>query len=316
MLVLPHPSEAATTTEHAFVHGGRKRTYRLITPSGHTKTKPAPLVLALHGGGGEAKQFDASTGGQFRREADKRGWVVALPQGIAKGWNDGRPLDTLRARQRKGVDDVAFLSAVIDKVHASHGIDRSRVYATGISNGGFMSIRLGLELSDRIAAIAPVTAQLQKVHADKRPAQPVGLMVINGTSDPLVPYGGGHVTAFGRKRGAIFSTNETIVRWRAFNGCQTDAQAQPLPDKAPRDGTTTTVTRYTPCRRGAEVVLVRVQGGGHAWPGGTQYLPQRLVGRASRDFEATPRIFDFFARHRRTPITPAPAPPPKKKEAK
>lgn len=164
LLGSPAPSEAATTTEHAFAHGGRKRTYRLITPSGHTKVKPVPLVLALHGGGGEAKQFDASTRGQFRREADKRGWVVVFPQGIAKGWNDGRPLDTPRARQRKGVDDVAFLAALIDQIHASHGIDRTRVYATGISNGGFMSIRLGLELSNRIAAIAPVTAQLQKVH--------------------------------------------------------------------------------------------------------------------------------------------------------
>lgn len=310
LLCLVAGAQAATVHDHMFEHQGRGRTYRLVVPKGHDPKVAVPLVLALHGGSGTAEAFDRSTNGQFVREADKRGWLVAFPQGIERQWNDGRKVDTLKGRRRAKIDDVGFLRAVIDRVHASHRIDRTRVYATGISNGGFMSIRLGLELSDRIAAIAPVTAQLQVVHADKKPAHPVGLMIINGTKDPLVPYDGGHVTVFGRKRGAILSTDATVARWRGFNGCATAAKPTPLPDKAPKDGTRTTVTRYTGCAKGAEVVLVRVEGGGHTWPGGRQYLGTRLVGIASRDFDAVPLMFDFFARHRRAPTTPKPGPKP------
>ena len=299
------PSDAASVTDHVLEHEGRNRSYRLVVPRGHDRTKPAPLVLALHGGGGTAAAFDRSTNGQLTREADRRGWLVALPQGIEKQWNDGRVVDTPKGRRRLMVDDVGFLRAVIDRVHASHGIDRTRVYATGISNGGFMSIRLALELSDRIAAIAPVTAQLPVVHAKKQPKHPVGLMVVNGTADPLVPYEGGHVEVLGRKRGAILSTDATIARWRVLHGCRAEGKTVALPDKHPRDGTRTTVTTYTRCTKGAEVVLVRVEGGGHTWPGGRQYLPVRIVGRASRDFEAAKLVFDFFARHHRATALPA-----------
>lgn len=302
--------DAATVAEFRFTHQDRERSYRLMVPKGHDKEKAVPLVLALHGGGGTAAAFDRSTRGQFSREADKRGWVVVFPQGIEKGWNDGREISDRRARRRAGVDDVDFIRAVIDRVHASHGIDKQRVYATGISNGGFMSIRLALDLSDRIAAVAPVTAQLQKAHDGKRPKHPVGVMIINGTSDPLVPYEGGHVSVFRKKRGAIFSTDETIRRWRTWNkATQADKPTQ-LPDNAPLDGLRTTRLRYTAPAGGAEVILLRVEGGGHTWPGGRHNLPTALVGRQTRDFEAVPVIFEFFARHRRTPATAPTTPPP------
>ena len=304
----PPTATGATVSDHMFEHQGRGRTYRVVVPKGHDKTKPVPLVLAIHGGGGTAELFDRSAGGQFAREADARGWVVVFPQGIEKGWNDGRKVQTPQGRRRAKIDDVGFLSAVIDRVHASHGIDRTRVYATGISNGGFMSIRLGLDLADKIAAVAPVTAQLQAVHREKTPAHPVGLMVINGTKDPLVPYDGGHVTVMGRKRGAILSTDATIARWRALNGCTQDAKPVAIADKDPKDGTKSTITRYAACAKGAEVVLVRVEGGGHAWPGGRQYFGERLIGKVSRDFQAVPLIFDFFARHKRASAAPATTP--------
>ncbi|MDJ0974380.1 MAG: PHB depolymerase family esterase [Planctomycetota bacterium] len=293
-------AHAATTETGSLLHQGRIRTYRVMLPKGHTKTKPAPLVLALHGGGGTAQAFDRQTNGQFGRETDKRGWVVVFPQGIAKGWNDGRKVNSRAARQRRGVNDVQFIAKLIDRIHARHGIDRSRVYATGISNGGFMSYRLALELSDRIAAIAPVTANLQKVHEAKRPAHPVGLLVINGTKDPLVPYDGGYVTALGTKRGAILSTDATIQRWVAFTGCKGEPTTTAIEDRAPNDRTKAKLTQYRTCR-GAEVALCKVEGGGHTWPGGRQYLGVAMIGRVSRDFDAVPLMFDFFARHRRVP---------------
>ncbi len=301
------PRKAAVVLPETLAHQGRERTYRLLLPKGYDKAKPAPLVLALHGGGGTADGMDRSTGAQFAREADKRGWVVVFPQGVAKGWNDGRPLTSRRDKQRKGVDDVAFLGALIDHLHKTRGIDRTRVYATGISNGGFMSFRLGLELSARIAAIAPVTANLAKVHAGKRPTHPVGLLVINGTKDPLVPYAGGQVKVLGKARGAIFSTDESLVRWAALVGCGKAGKAVALPDTAPRDGARAYRQAWTPCGRGAHVELIRIEGGGHTWPGGQQYLPKLLVGTTCRDFDAVPVIFDFFARHRRVK-SPARAP--------
>jgi len=300
LLAAPKPGAAAVVLERTLTHQGRVRTYRILRPKAWSKEKRVHLVLALHGGGGTAQQLDRSTNGQLGREADKRGWIVVCPQGVAKGWNDGRPLTSRRDRRRKGVDDVAFLGALIDEMHKTWNIDRSRVYATGISNGGFMSFRLGLELSSKIAAIAPVTANLAKVHDGKKPTHPVGLLVINGTADPLVPYEGGHVQVFGRKRGAIHSTDESVNRWAAFNGCGKVSKAVALADAAPKDGTRAYRSTWSGC--GAfSVVLIRIQGGGHAWPGGTQYLSPRLVGRVCSDFEAVPLMFDFFARHRRSP---------------
>ncbi len=304
------PNGAVTVLDAMLVHEKRKRTYRLLVPSGHDKSSAVPLVLALHGGGGTATQLHGSTRGQFDREAATRGWIVAFPQGVAKGWNDGRPLVSRRDQQRKGVDDVAFLGALIDHLHTTHGIDRSRVFSTGISNGGFMSFRLGLELSSKIAAIAPVTANLAKVHDGKKPSKPVGLLVINGTKDPLVPYAGGHVKVLGTKRGAIFSTDETMKRWAAFNGCAAKPTTTAMPNKAPLDGARPYRVVWPACTTKARVGLIRIEGGGHTWPGGKRNLPRLIVGALCRDFDAATEIFAFFAKHQRTPEAPKPVAAP------
>lgn len=302
----PKPASvpAARMVRGTISHQGRKRGFYLRLPRGHDPKRRVSLVLALHGGGGTAEGLDRSTNGQLARGADKRGWIVCFPQGVAKGWNDGRKLVSFRDRQRRGVDDVGFLSALIDRIVRKHGADPTRVYATGISNGGFMSYRLGLDLSDKIAAIAPVAANLQKAHAQKRPRLPVGLLVMNGTKDPLVPYGGGFVLVFGRRRGAIFSTDETMRRWAAFDACKSASKPKPLPDRAKDDGARAFVTSWAGCTPGVEVMLVRVEGGGHTWPGGRPYMPRAVVGAVCRDFDAVPMMFDFFARHRRAQASP------------
>lgn len=286
--------------KRTLVSGDQVREYYVHLPKNYDPSTPMPLVLALHGGGGTAAGMDRSTGGQLAGEADLRGWIVAFPQGLSKSWNDGRGVP--RQGQDAAPDDVAFLSALIDRLATDHAVDRTRVYATGISNGGFMSFRLAVELSDKIAAVAPVTATLPKALAVKTPARPVGVMIVNGTRDPLVPYGGGHVSAFGRKRGGPILSTAASVRWFVeHNGCQKTPRTVQLPDKAQTDGCLVDVHRYETGREGAEVVLYEVKGGGHTWPGGKQYFPRRLIGVVCRDFRAGQHIFDFFARHRRAP---------------
>lgn len=284
---------------HRFEHKGIERTYHLHLPPGHSREKPAPLVIALHGGGGSGEKLDWLARGQVVREADARGWVVVFPEGIEKGWNDGRAPVARADRVRAGIDDVDFIAKLVDRLISEQGIDPSRVYAMGISNGGFMSYRLALELSHRIAAIGPVTASLQKVHESKKPERPVAVMIINGTADPLVPYSGGQVRVLGRDRGEVLSTPATVEWWKKVNGCSSPPRTRSLPDTDPDDGATVWVESHDGCAEGTAVQLYRVDGGGHTWPGGTQYLPRRMIGGVCHDIDATKELFDFFAKHRR-----------------
>lgn len=276
-------------------HGGRTRTYHVHVPRGYDPAKPTALVLALHGGGGRGSELDAATNRQLSQEADRRGWLVVFPEGVARGWNDEREAV---AAIRRDVDDVAFLGAVIDEVSSSYAVDPTRVYATGISNGGFMSILLGLRLSDRIAAVAPVTANLPEIHQHEEPGKPMPILFMNGTEDPLVPYGGGQVVVLGDERGAILSTDDSAKVFAAHNGCTGQAPDVTLKNRAPFDRTRVIVQKGEGCA--APVVVYRIEGGGHTWPGGKQYLPKAIIGRVSRDIDGTREIFDFFADHTRS----------------
>lgn len=281
-------------TTHTLEHGGRERAYHLFVPD--SAQPDAPLVLALHGGGGRGEHLDRQTRHGLTREAEKLGWVVVFPDGVEKGWNDGRTLSSRRDRLRAGVDDVDFLLSLVDHLAEEGTVDPDRVFATGISNGGFMSIRLALDAPGRVRAIAPVTAQLAEVHRDRTPASLPSLLVVNGTDDPLVPYEGGPITVFGKERGDILSTRATLDWWGSHLGCTDAVTERRIPDRV-QDGTTSTMLRRTDCPDGAEVSLLRVTGGGHTWPGGSQYLPPRVVGVASEDVDGSRLIFRFFDRH-------------------
>jgi polyhydroxybutyrate depolymerase len=280
-------------------HDGIARTYHIHLPPGFNREPPAPLVLALHGGGGEGRRFDASTTrGTLVDAADKRGVVLVFPEGIDKHWNDGR---SEIFTSNDGFDDVGFLATVIDTMVQEYGIDPRRVYATGISNGGFMAVRLAVDLSDKIAAVAPVTAQLSKALEGLWPDRAISIMIVNGTEDPLVPFDGGHIRLFrfGRSRGEILSTAATVEHFRRHNGCGRRPEKVMLPDRDPADGTRVAIETYAGCREGTEVILVKVIGGGHTWPGGNQYLKPRIVGVVGRDIDASEMILDFFLNHSR-----------------
>jgi polyhydroxybutyrate depolymerase len=263
--------------------GTTKRHYELFVPSDQPGL---PLVIALHGHGGTGKQMERSS--KFDRVAAREQFLVAYPDGIDRGWNDGRP------EVAGGPDDVAFIAGLIDELAARYSIDRTRVYVTGASNGGMMTYRIGCDLADRVAAIAPVIGNVPAA-ITCMPSAPVSLLAINGTDDPLVPYNGGQVA---KKRGEVLSATLSTQLFARADGCGAALPTVTEPDEDPGDGSRTHVTRFA-CPAPAEVELITLDGAGHTWPGGAQYLPAFLIGGVSRDFDGAERIWDFFAAHSR-----------------
>ncbi|MBN2077840.1 MAG: hypothetical protein JW838_02670 [Spirochaetes bacterium] len=274
-------------------HGGRERGALLYVPA-RPLAGNVPLLLVLHGGGGKGRGMISLTRGRFNELAERDGFLVAYPDGIGRHWNDFRD-DPIDYAHRNNIDDVGFIRALIDAIAARHPVDGKRVFATGISNGGFMCYRLACELGDRIRGVAVVTANHPEGAKERcRPARPVSVMILNGTEDPLVPYHGGHVTVLKRKRGAIVSTDETVAFWAGANACSAAPRREALPDADPGDGTRIERITYRDCGEGTSVILYRIIGGGHTWPGGKPYLSERIVGRVSRDIAACDVIWKFF----------------------
>lgn len=282
----------------SLLFGGRERTYRIYVPPQADRTRPLPLVLVLHGGGGTGAGMEALTRDGFNRLADRDGFIAVYPDGVERHWNDGRGVPSYRAH-RESVDDVGFVSALIDHVARAHLLDRSRVFATGISNGGLLSFRLARELTEKIAAIAPVAISMsEQIAAMRPPAGPISIMMIPGTRDPLVPWDGGDIGFPGGVTvGRVLPVMDTIRYWAGHNGCPSPPAIAMEPDRDPQDGTRVRRETYGPCREGTEVILLAVEGGGHTWPGGLPYLPERLIGRTSRDIDANEVIWNFFKRH-------------------
>jgi len=281
-------------------HDGVERTYHMYLPNNFDNSNDTPLVLALHGGGGTGTNFeDVVSAGTLTTAAESRGVILLMPDGIDKRWNDGRPEifgnDSM-------YDDVGFISTIIDEMIQNYGVDANRVYSTGISNGGLMSIRLAMDLSNKIAAIAPVTAQITSAMQAKVPEFPISMMIVNGEEDPLVPYNGGCILGpfvSNCSRGEVLSTQESIEKFIGYNQCANPSETEPIIDNVPNDGTGVEITTYKACEQGTEVVLVKVIGGGHTWPSGDQYLSKNVVGVVSKEINASEMVFDFFLSHSR-----------------
>jgi len=277
--------------------GDLERKYWLYLPARVRAEYPVPLVIVLHGGGGAdaAAMMDRLS---FDEVADQAGFIVAYPYGVDGQWNDGRGASFRRNKDNSGVDDVAFIDAMIQAVAASYPIDRDRVYATGASNGGMMTYRLGIELGDQLAAIAPMIANIPANIANAHPRHPLPVLVMNGTEDRLVPWDGGPVMVFGKAYGDVVSTQDSVGYWLAANGL---AQVQPasrwLPDTARYDGCRVQVTAYHHGGNPHDVVLYTLQGGGHAVPGSNVPQRTRLTGNKCMDIDAGEVIWAFFSRH-------------------
>lgn len=264
--------------------GGEARSYWTYVPAGIDKTKPVPLLFVLHGSAGSGEVMMTVTQRGFEQIADKEKLIVVYPDAMERRWNE----------QGGTVDDVGFLLALSDKLAAEYPVDMKRVYMAGISNGGMMAQRVACQHPDRVAGIATVAGSMPEALAAKcKPSRPVPVMVIHGTDDPIIPWGGGAVAGF-EAFGKVVSAAETAGFWAANNRCRRTAVAVREPDRDPGDGTRIRVELFADCIAGADVSLVAVEGGGHTWPGGYQYMPERFIGKTSRDIDASRMIWDFF----------------------
>jgi polyhydroxybutyrate depolymerase len=267
-------------------YGGLNRTYLVHVPPG----PPVGLVLNLHGGGGTgAGQRGLS---DFDSVADSNNLLVVYPDGYDKSWADGRgaaPAD------RRHLDDIGFLVALVNKLRNDFNVAAGHVFATGMSNGGFMTNRLACDHADVFAAIAPVSGTLG-VGVACNPSRPVSVLDAHGTGDAIVPYNGGVVRGRGGLSHSI-SVNSLVDRWRAVDRCE----GAPTSEQLPQVGDGTVVRRFDsrPCADNTEVILYQIEKGGHTWPGGKQYLPKAVIGSTTGAFDGSQVIAQFFVTHGR-----------------
>ncbi len=299
MLPMMAPASTGTSTGSITVDEV-KRTYLLHVPSTYDQNSPTPLLIALHGGLGNGRRMIQLTRGGFDALSEERRFLVVYPEGIRKHWNDGRDGKISGYFAHKNsINDVGFISALIDELTKQWNVDKQRVYVTGISNGALMSNRLACEMSDKITAIATVSGSMpQRILPSCRPSRPISVLSINNDKDRLMPFSGGYVTGpfGGRKLGKVLSASATMAFWSKHNHCSTSPVVTREPDIDERDGTQIRKETYPDCKSGTEVVMYVVENGGHTWPGGDQYLGEWLVGKTSRDMDASKVIWDFFER--------------------
>jgi polyhydroxybutyrate depolymerase len=278
-------------------HDGGVREYIVHVPPGYQTMKARPLVLVLHGGGGTMRGQYKLTNETFNHLADRDGFFVVYPQGLGKSWNEGGADRKGYAREHN-IDDVGFFKALIAELEKKYPIDPRKVFSTGMSNGGLMSLRLACDIPGQIRAIGALTASIPEDLVDmcsEEKPEKSGLLLMNGTEDPIVPFNGGAIKVFGQTRGRVVSTEKTLQVWLARNGCKDNPKVREIADKDPEDGTRVTEYTYDQCASGVPVVFYKIHGGGHAWPGGWQYLREKRIGKTSRDIDAAEEVWKFFS---------------------
>lgn len=283
-VVVPTPVAHADIEIEIPLPGGHGQVRRMLLhlPAHSMGPGPLPIVLGFHGGFGNAESFRSLTG--LNTTADARGFGVAYMDAGDGVWGDYRP------GPGQPDTDLAYVRAAMDYLISNYNADPQRFYATGISNGAAFSFVLGAELSDRIAAIAPVAHNLTQAFVDQAtPAGPIHMLQIVGNSDPLMPFNGG----FQGNGDAVLSSAATMEYWKSLNG-NGSLTSVFLPNLAD-DGTLAFRDTFAPSPAGFELDRIVVLNGGHTWPGGEQYLPVSTIGLTSRDFSANDVIWDFFS---------------------
>jgi len=266
-------------------------------PSQAATGKALPVVLNFHGGGGNAANQKWYS--RMDEAADRDGYVAVYPNGTGVfadrllTWNAGTCCGRAAAQR---VDDVGFVIALLEDLGKRMPYDRARVYATGLSNGSMMAYRLAAEAPHRVAAVAGVAGAMTLSRF--APSLPVPVMHIHSVDDGRALYGDGLGPAFPMTNTRVFhqSVDSMIENWRVHNGCP----ARPrVSDTVQGAGHTATRHDYAPCRDGAEVVLWKLTGAGHVWPGGRQgYLPI-LLGPGTAVIDANAEMWGFFRQFRR-----------------
>ncbi len=282
----------------SFEHDGLERTYLIHIPKSYDDDTLTPLVIVFHGGGGNAKNIEEVT--NFSQKADEEGFIVVYPDGTGKlkrkllTWNAGfccgYALDN-------NIDDVGYIRALITHLQETYTIDPTMIYATGISNGGVMTYRIGAELSDIFAAIAPVAAQIggqatkqEKLWRIPEPDYPVSVMAFNGMNDSRVPYNGG--TSNGTHVYYWMSTNDSISFWVEQNQCIS------FPERNRSESDNIIIDTYHGGKNNTVVSLVTIVNGTHSWPGGQKGYEDGA--EPTKEISATDMMWEFFKTHPKT----------------
>lgn len=295
MLATAQPTRVAGRHAIEFPHGGHKRTVDVHVPMLATTTPHPPLVIVLHGAGGSGDRYLDNN--SWATLAEEEGCIVAAPNGLPASpdkrssfafnptlWNSGLLKE---GSERASIDDVVFLSDLLDSLIHWYDIDPQKVFVTGHSNGAGMTFRFAAERSERITAIAPVAGHCWI--AAPAPARPMPTLFIIGELDPLVPYNGGDVRLpWGRKQKDP-PVLQTLQRWAAALGCS------PTPTEPDSSGTVRTLD-FGKGNGNSSLVAYIVKGQGHGWPGGDEAgLPERMIGPKSKTLDATRVIWKFFS---------------------
>jgi len=275
-------SPAGAASEFEIDVDGENRRYVVEMPRG---PRPAPAIVILHGGAGTPDRMQRIT----HFTLHEQGWAEIYPEGIDRQWNDGSagPDGT----QLPGPDDLAFIRAMIARLAGDGLIDPKRVFFTGASNGGAMTLRIVCQ-APGLAAGAAIVIMNQPVGLDCPGGPPLPMLFIQGTDDPLVPFAGGPIASKGFKdRGAVLSAAETLARFAQRNRCGSWEELA-IPDLAD-DGTRVRLHAYRGCA--APLRQFIIDGGGHTWAGNrNRRWVEKLLGRTSIDISATFEIEAFF----------------------
>jgi len=296
------PLQSGLHKNNAIPVGGVQRIFDYYIPSG-LGSQAVPLVILLHGGLGNADTMTGEDGSPapfkiWMDIAESEKLILIYPEGLERqngetGWNDCRGDATNLA----ATDDVAFITGLIRRFRSSFSIASDRIYATGISNGGFMSLRLALELSDQIAAVGVIAAGMPAISKCADAVRPTSVLFMNGTADPLVPYLGGAIGNPADGRGSVQSTSESVLYWTGLNQTSQVAPASDFPDIDIADGSSVRRYRYFDGMEQTEVVLYEISGGGHSGPSILERYPplaELVIGRQNHDIEMAREVWEFF----------------------
>jgi len=269
----------------------QKRHFIIHLPTGFEGMTKLPVILALHGSGGDSKM--ASRHYNMNGLADANRFIVVYPDALNKLWN----LNWSTYHNNGLPDDYKFISTVLDELSAHYKADSNRIFCTGISRGGVFSLLLGWQLSNRIRGIAPLCASIPNgIKNEWTFTHSLSILLINGTEDPLINYQGGagkvSLPYSGGQAINMMATEELVQKILTLNNCPSKPIIKNLPDIDPKDGCVATDYEYN-CN-GVGVEFIKITGGGHTWPGGYQYESSSMIGNLCKDFSASEKIFEFF----------------------
>lgn len=289
------PGEPSEVKSFVYRHRGIVRDVAVTDPRTTSSEKLRPLVVVLHGGLGEDDDTVALSFGKLNRLASEDDFIVVYPEGVGGHWNDGRNVRDYAA-QRERLDDVGFLASLVEHLIETRQIDPAAVFVVGVSDGAMMAHRFACERTELLRAFSAVIGAMPYNVALRRSrcgTKPVSVLMINGTDDPIVPWEGGEVQFDGATLGRVISVEKTFRFWAKQGGCE-GVETSMIPDFSPNDGSRIQRHKAAGCVEGTKVELLEVQGAGHTWPAGWQYLPEHMIGKTSHDIDASIATWRFF----------------------